>query len=211
MSTSQRIAGAILSAIALSALITACSTPRADAPAAPPAPRLGDVHPAPPSGEVVVEGLVMDKEGRDVQLCYGVMALSYPPQCGGLPLDGWDWGSVDGSETAGDSTFGSYAVTGRYDGERLTVTAPPIPLALYDPIARDDPTGGVPGDTPEERLERVGAAVHGRLGDRAILAHPDGGYLRVQVLWDDGTYQDAADAEFGEKVVIVESLMRPVG
>ena len=33
----------------------------------------------------------------------------------------------------------------------------------------------------------------------------------AQVIWDDGTLQDAADAEYGDGVVIVQSALRPIG
>lgn len=206
----RRIAAAALAAVGL-ALLAACATPRADAPAAPPPPRLGDERPAPPDGEVLLQGTVIEKRGAPVQLCYGPMVMTYPPQCGGIPLDGWDWGAVEGAESAEGTTFGAYAVTGTYDGERIAVTADPVPLALFDPMAPEDPTRGVRGDTDEETLARVQRTVQDRLGDELLVAYPEGGRLRVQVLWDDGTYQDAADAEFGDDVVVVETLMQSVG
>ena len=59
------------------------------------------------------------------ELCLGPVAESYPPQCSGIPLEGWSWEGVEGSETSGDVRWGTYAVQGTYDGESLTVTAPP--------------------------------------------------------------------------------------
>jgi hypothetical protein len=209
MSTSPRLAAIALALLALA--LTACATPRADAPAAAPEPRLGDTRPAPPDAEVLVQGTVMDKTGAGIQLCLGAMALSYPPRCGGIPIDGWDWDAVEGEETAGDSTWGAYAVTGAFDGDTLTVTADPVPLALFDPMVPSDPTGGAAGETDEATLQQVQRTVQDRLGDEVQEAYVENGYLRVRVLWDDGTYQDAADGEFGEQVVIVESLMQPVG
>lgn len=38
----------------------------------------------------------------------------------------------------------------------------------------------------------------------------DRGYVWLQVVWDDGTIQDAADAEFGDDVVIVTSSLREI-
>jgi len=32
----------------------------------------------------------------------------------------------------------------------------------------------------------------------------------VDVPWDDGTWQEAVDAEYGEKVVFINSMMREV-
>ena len=207
MSTSRRLLATTIAVLALT--LTACATPRADAPAAQPSPRFGDVHPDPPQGDVLVQGTVMDKAGA-VSLCVGPIAQSYPPQCAGIPLEGWDWGAADGFETAGDSTWGAYAVTGTFDGETITSSAPPIPLALFDPMLPDDPTGGEPGHTSEAELLTIQQTAQDRLDDGVQSSFVENGYVRLQVLWDDGTYQDAADAEFGDKVVIVESLMRPV-
>ena len=36
----------------------------------------------------------------------------------------------------------------------------------------------------------------------------ENGYLWVDVVWDDGTLQDAADAAYGEGVVVVRSALR---
>ncbi|WP_345750304.1 hypothetical protein [Microbacterium rhizophilus] len=207
MSTSRRAAATAIALLALA--LSACAAIPAAAPAAAPPPRLGDVHPAPPKGDVLMQGMVMDKAGTEIQLCHGEMLLSNPPQCRGVPLDGWNWDAVEGEETAADSTFGSYAVTGTYDGEQLTVTADPVLLALFDPMVPEDPTGGVAGTTPDGRLERIAATIRQRMGDAASPRVEDG-YVRLEVVWDDGTYQDAADAEFGARVVIVERLMRPV-
>ncbi|WP_203138724.1 hypothetical protein [Microbacterium sp. JZ31] len=208
MTHSRRLLATTIAVLALA--LTACATPRADAPAAEPSPRFGDVHPEPPQGEIQVQGTVMDKAGA-ISLCIGPIAQSYPPQCAGIPLEGWDWDAAEGEETAADSTWGAYAVTGTFDGETIAVTAPPILLALFDPMVPEDPTGGEPGTTREDELLEIQQTIQDRLGDEVQSAYVENGYVRLQVVWDDGTYQDAADAEFGEKVVIVESLMQPVG
>jgi hypothetical protein len=55
-------------------------------------------------------------------LCLGAMALSYPPQCGDVPIANWDWDAVEGEETTSDASWGQYHVVGTYDGETFTVT-----------------------------------------------------------------------------------------
>lgn len=55
-------------------------------------------------------------------LCLGAMAMSYPPQCGDVPIANWDWDAVEGEETASGATWGQYQVVGTYDGETFTVT-----------------------------------------------------------------------------------------
>ncbi|UWF76659.1 MULTISPECIES: hypothetical protein [Microbacterium] len=174
---------------------------------------LGAAAPAPPEGEVTGAGTVMDHAGA-AEFCLGPIAESYPPQCRGIPLAGWSWDGVDGAEASGDVRWGAYALTGRYDGETFTVTQPPILLALYDPPAPEDPTGGQPGHTAEERLLDIQAELDDRLGGDGRTyfgSYPENGYLWVDVLWDDGTYQEAADAEFGEGVVVIRSALREAG
>lgn len=55
-------------------------------------------------------------------LCLGAMAMSYPPQCGDVPIANWDWDAVEGEETASGASWGQYHVVGTYDGETFTVT-----------------------------------------------------------------------------------------
>ena len=51
-------------------------------------------------------------------------ATSLPPQCSGLAVVGWDWNAVENEQAANAITWGSWQVTGTYDGERFTLTAP---------------------------------------------------------------------------------------
>jgi hypothetical protein len=64
-------------------------------------------------------------------LCLGAMALSYPPQCGDVPIANWDWDAVEGEETTSDASWGQYHVVGTYDGETFTVTE--VGLYVNDP------------------------------------------------------------------------------
>lgn len=152
----------------------------------------------------------MDVDG-EAELCLGALLESYPPQCSGVRLHGWSWDGVEGSETSGDATWGSYVVQGSYDGKRLTVTQPPILLALYDPRAPVDPTDGKPGPADDATLTTVQDEIHDALGDQALGSTPRDGRLWVDVVWDDGTLQDAADATFGDDVVLIQSAFREVG
>src|SRR5690606_31278753 len=95
--------------------------------------------------------------GEPVQICLGPITMIYPPDCGGPEVLGWDWDDVDGAETEGGTTWGTYAVQGAWDGERLTVTQPPIMLALYDPMMVEDPQldPDNAGTTSEERLAEI--------------------------------------------------------
>jgi hypothetical protein len=185
--------------------VTACATPSASD--ATPGVSLGSLSPAPPEREVVGVGTVMDVAGA-VELCLGPVAESYPPQCSGVPLEGWTWDAVDGAETSGETTWGAYAVQGTYDGGTLTVTQPPVMLALYDPMMIEDPTGGERGSTDEVTLLRIQEELPSALGDAYLGSAPQDGRLWVDVVWDDGTWQQAADADYGADVVVIRSALR---
>lgn len=72
-------------------------------------------------------GTVLQDAHHGPQLCQAV-ALSYPPQCSGIDLVGWDWNAVE-HESSESVTWGSYQVVGTWDGKRLTLTEPPRPPA----------------------------------------------------------------------------------
>jgi hypothetical protein len=195
------------SILALSGCATAGASPAASD--APPGHSLGSLWPAPPEGEVTAQGTVMDI-GGDVELCLGPIAESYPPQCSGIPITNWTWDGVDGSETSGDTTWGTYAVQGTYDGEAFTVTQAPIMLALYDPMPLPDPTGGKKGVGTEADLLAIQEELPDILHEAYFASAPENGWLLVDVLWDDGTWQDAADDDYGPNTVIIRSALHPV-
>ncbi len=173
--------------------------------------QLDSASPAPPTGRVIAPGTVLDTSG-EVTLCLGAVAESAPPQCDGLPVDGWTWTGLDGSASSGDTTWGTYAVYGTYDGSRFTTTSDlPILLALYDPIPLEDPTGGVDGTMSDADLALIQDDLSARLGTAALSLQQDRGYVWLQVVWDDGTIQDAVDADYGSGKVVVTSAMRVVG
>ncbi|SIT74226.1 hypothetical protein SAMN05880545_1322 [Microbacterium sp. RU33B] len=195
--------------------LSACATPPSSAPLpdppasdAAPGDSLGSLRPAPPEGEVMAQGTVMDVAG-DVELCLGAIRESFPPQCDGIPLAGWSWNGVDGSETSGDVRWGAYALQGEYDGEAFTVTQPPIMLALYDPMPiPSEPQE--PGVTDEDVLLAIQQELPDRLGGSILTSMAQEGRLVVDVVWDDGTWQKAADEDYGQDVVVIRSALRPV-
>jgi hypothetical protein len=153
----------------------------------------------------------MDVDG-EVELCLGAVAESYPPQCDGIALNGWSWDGVDGSESSGSVRWGAYALTGTFDGTALTPTRTPIMLALFDPMPVEDPTGGIAGATGEAELNDIIEEISRRFttdDDLFIGAYPENGYVWVDVVWDDGTLQQAADDDFGSDVVVIRSAFTP--
>jgi hypothetical protein len=102
----------------LSLLLSACGAstpPDAPAPAVPkPKPDPDQLYEA--------NGMVLEDRTHGPMLCLGAVLESLPPQCGDVPIAGWDWQAVQGEETVGGTTWGSYHVVGKYDGETFTVT-----------------------------------------------------------------------------------------
>lgn len=169
-----------------------------------------DVPASPASGEVLGQGTVIQKGSGPVELCLGPMTMIYPPDCGGPKVVGWDWAAVEGAETVASTTWGAYAVQGTWDGARITLTQPPVPLALFDPPAledaRTDPAHA--GSTSEAELSRI----QGELLERSapLASFSDNGYLFIEVIHDDGALQQELDAQYGTDVIVVLSQLRPI-
>lgn len=145
--TRATLGAIVLSTAALGAL-SACGGP-ADptVPATPPArtPATASSPPA-PSGEVWTSATVLQRDpAAPPELCLGAVAQSYPPQCGGPRILGWDWGEVAGeTEASGVTWIDTVHVTGTYDGDTFTLTRPPSALppagaVVETPAATDFP------------------------------------------------------------------------
>ena len=144
-------------ALGAAALLTlaACGTETGSKDAAGDDPQHGASSPSgttPPAkvpaakGPVTGQGTVMDTVRPE--LCLGAVADSYPPQCSGLPIVGWDWSKVAGQfEKSGDTRWGSFVLTGTFDGTTFTMTEPALSLATYDPV-RDPGYDPDPFKTP---------------------------------------------------------------
>jgi hypothetical protein len=194
-------------------LLAACATPADpgdgdDAPGGP-----GAVGPIAAPGEVIGQGTVLQIEGEDAQFCLAGVMESYPPQCGGPVVIGWEWPDDGMWESASGVTWGSYALQGTWDGVAFTMTQPPIPLALYDPMMqepdpRSDPANA--GDTAEDTLLRIQEELHAWTDVTVLTSYPENGYLWAGVYYDDGTIQSYLDDVYGPDVVIVQSVLRDV-
>jgi hypothetical protein len=158
------------------------------------------------AGEVRTRTLATVMDTGTPELCLGPVAESYPPQCGGPELVGWSWRAQHGVfEREGATRWGQFAVTGAWDGERLTVTGA-VPAALYDAMPVETPTYAAPSEkfSPAE-LERVRADVESLPGAQG--AYADGERVLVDVVYDDGSLQAWADRTYGEAVVVVSSQL----
>ena len=158
-------------------------------------------------GPVRTRNLATDMDTGRPELCLGAVAESYPPQCGGPPIAGWDWKDHDGVfDREGDVRWGLFAVTGTFDGTTFTATDA-IPGALYDPAMTEEPTYPAAAiDLTDAQLtdiaETLGAELPGAQG-----AYGADGHVLVDVTYDDGSLQAWADGEYGENVVIVTSAL----
>ncbi len=100
--------------VALTALaVAACAATPMNAPISMNEPTSGTEQPVrvqTPHG-----GTVLD-DGSGPELCLGIMLTSYPPQCGGPTLIGWDWSEWEGLyEEASGVRWGDFWVAGAYD------------------------------------------------------------------------------------------------
>lgn len=163
--------------------------------------------------EVTGVGTVLELDGAPM-LCLGPIAESYPPQCSGPPVVGWDWAAVDGEESASDVTWGAYAVWGDWDGETFTVTREPVLAALYDPMVDpsappnpwDDtlPPGALPAAEADVVQQELDEAVPGLLASAVV-----NGRVVVEVMYDDGSLQASVDEHYGDDAVVVISSLTP--
>lgn len=211
-------AGLAVPVLALLLTLTACSgddtaTAKDPAPKDPPASSGGPAAklsppPAPvPDGEVsaIRLGTVRD-DGSGPQLCLGPIMESYPPQCTGLPLAGWDWSERQGFEEQGTIRWGDYAVSGHWDGSVLTVTDA-ISAALYDAMATDPPSYPTPAKPLSEAdTQRVLDETRGVPGFVGSTSAGDG-QVHLDVAFDDGSVQAWADRTYGENTVIVTGVL----
>ena len=209
-----RAVASLLVLVVLMAALAACGG-EDDEVASDPAPSPSEAAPGPApeppaaTGRVSSArlGLVLDRETP--QLCLGPVALSIPPQCSGLPLVGWRWSEHPEHERQDGVRWGSFAVTGTWDGERFTVTDA-IPAALYDVPPSEEPNDDPAWPTPSPALSADDLAA---LADETevlpgrLSASPVQGRVLVDVVYDDGSLQEWADARWGPGAVVLLPLL----
>lgn len=200
-----------VTALAAALLLTACGSttgPGAAPTASTPSPVLA-VPPA--DGPVTGVGTVLQPPDGPAAFCLGPVAESFPPQCEGIPLSGWDWESnpPDAQTDTGApvTRWGTYAVTGDFDGLTLTMTDA-VPLALYDTVAEPTPTLVATPPLDHGQWEAVVQGVQAAPGLLTIDRPEDTGPVHVTVVHDDGSVQAWADAAFGQGAVVVTSALR---
>ncbi|WP_136707126.1 hypothetical protein [Agromyces sp. H66] len=175
----------------------------------------GDWAPTPPAlpAEATAVGTVLEKDGTP-ELCLGPIAESYPPQCGGPEVIGWDWDAVEGEETASNVTWGAYAVWGDWNGETFTITREPVLAALYDPMVDPDAPNPwddslPPGALPESEATVVQAELEDVMPGVLATVFVNGRVV-VEVMYDDGSLQAQLDERYGDDAVVVIPSLKPV-
>jgi hypothetical protein len=202
-----------LLAVAPLLLLAACGG-GADAVARDPAsPSPSDGPPAlalPADVRTANLAMVMDTVRGRPQVGLGPIAESYPPQCGGPVLLGWRWEDHPEHDRQGRIRWGSFLVTGSWDGTRLRAVDA-VPAALYDPMYVEpttppDPEPPVAREDLERIAEELQDVLPGVQGTYAAETH-----VLADVFYDDGSLQDWADTTYGEHVVRLTAAMVPAG
>ncbi|GAB6983509.1 hypothetical protein [Nocardioides pyridinolyticus] len=162
-------------------------------------------------GQVTTRGIVTVMDTGSPELCLGPVAESWPPQCGGPPIEGWDWADHDGVfERQQDTRWGLFVVTGTWDGATFGYDSA-VPAALHNPIVDAEPVLPRPAvelsqGELDEIAEQVGSDLPGAQG-----AYAEGGHVLVDVIYDDGSFQAWVDEEHGAGVVVVSSMLVDAG
>ncbi|MDR7381998.1 hypothetical protein [Promicromonospora iranensis] len=164
------------------------------------------------SGLVTAVTTVLQEGDGPPELCLGGVAESFPPQCSGPEIAGWDWGAVE-ADSAQDTTWGVYTVEGTWDGEtfHLTDVTGPTEPPTTPPDARLDPdnAGAVGRDMPEPEAQELQDEVFDDLD--GLTGWTENGYVWVTVVYDDGSIQRYADDRYGGDTVAVQSALQDVG
>ena len=161
-------------------------------------------------GEVRTRGVVtVLDDGSRPEVCLGPVAESYPPQCSGPPLVGWDWraqrgGAVDYEQASG-VRWGQYALTGRWDGKSFTLTTA-VPAAQHEPPTEGEQSLPEPEPVDASTLEEIAADL-GRDLPGAQTSYAMDGRVHADVVYDDGSLQQWVDARYGAGVVVVTSAL----
>lgn len=206
---------ALLAIAALMLALAGCGDDEAADVATEPGGTSTDGNPSPPTEVPAAPGQVRSRSlatvmdaGDGAELCLGAVAESYPPQCSGPAITNWDWEEQRGMfERQGDMRWGTFAVTGAWDGTRFSVTSA-IPGALYDPgpeppVDLPPPSEDLSQDERENLAEDLGSTLPGAQGASA----DETGHVLVDVLYDDGSLQEYVDAVHGDGVVVVTGAL----
>lgn len=222
-----------LCALALTAALTGCSSEsemRATDPAAADAAGSGDPAAEEPGaaatgmptaipaaeGEVATDGLVtVLDDGDGPELCTAV-AESLPPQCSGPKVTGWDWAANPQHEDQGGTKWGSFHLTGTFDGTSFAVSQA-TPAALYDTMTAppEEEPPGTPCEEPEggwvvDESKTSGEAMDATLNAASALpdyatAWLDGETINVAVTGDPAAAEATLRETWGGALCVTQA------
>ena len=157
-------------------------------------------------GVVDTRGLVTVMDTGTPELCLGPVAESYPPQCSGPVIDGWDWKQHQQMfDSQGDIRWGEFMVSGTWDGTTFGFENA-VPAPVYDAMPTPEPTYPPPSvQHSTDELEQISQEVGELPGAQG--AYVDHGRVLVDVVYDDGSLQAWADETYGDGVVVVSSML----
>jgi hypothetical protein len=99
-----------------------------------------------PSSDLLVgSGMVLEEGVAAPEFCLGGVLDSFPPQCSGVPLRGWDWSLVEGEQTSGETTWGDATIIGRFEGETFVVSS----VGPYEAAPDEGPDFTPPCEEPQ--------------------------------------------------------------
>jgi hypothetical protein len=168
---------------------------------------------------IVYQGALTVYQGKErdsAELC-GVIAESYPPQCEGLPVTGWEWDAVEHEEAEG-VRWGSFIVTGMFDGKSLVLTEDPVATADvdmddYPHLQYQEPEIGDPA-------EDLSAAELQAIADEITAAFPryvyggwaddQNGVALVDTLLVTPELEAYAAEHYPADTVVFSSMLKPV-
>jgi hypothetical protein len=166
--------------------------------------------------ETVYQGVltVLENEEHGPQLT-AVVAQSYPPQGGGMDVEGWDWGVVEHEEASG-TRWGLYLVTGVFDGEALELTEEPVPAEEIDVSERPGPAEPEIPEPAEQLTEAELQEIVADLAERfpALVngGRPDAdhGVALIDATLVTPEMESYASETHPEGTVVFTPVMRPV-
>lgn len=140
---------------------------------------------------------VIEGPDQPTELCLGGVAESYPPQCGGPELVGFDWAEHEGDfEEASGVRWGEFLVEGTYDGTRFTVSrVVPADEAPAPPEPGDDDAFDTPCPEPDGgwRVLDEGRTTERTMERTFVAAEKLPGYADA---WMDQSRNPRQDDEF---------------
>lgn len=158
-------------------------------------------------GRYRATGTVLEAAGKGPQLCLGAVAASLPPQCSGPAVARWSWQAVP-HEDRGGTRWGSFTVTGRYDGTRFTLTQPATVPRPGDTPPPDGPRLDTPCPPPTGGWHppHPGTATDAAFGNATRVAEQQTGFgalwIDQQRALDDGSAPGATAANDPTRFVL---------